>query len=135
MFGRLTSGVSDSFRKLFVEPSAVHPYAGDNDATAVPGLASGSRMINSMDDGGARRPQRRREILDQVIEGFLDPPSPHENLAKSFRQLRKVLWRSALEWGHDAPPINPQQTRLLYRYDRLFSPWLSLKHARTHTRP
>lgn len=116
MLGRVTTNVGKSLRKLFVEPSAVHPDAGEDDTTAVPGLGSGSRRINSMDDVGVRRAQRRRRILDQVIEGFLDPPSPHENLAKSFSQLRKVLWRSSLEWGRDAPTMNAQQARLLYRY-------------------
>ena len=110
----LLGGVGRSLRSLF-EPTAVHPETGV--PTSGPGVpTSGPQKMD--EDGLLRRSQLRREVLSEVIYGFLEPPSPHENLEKSFSQLRKVLWRSAVEWGREGPPISAQQSRMLYRYDR-----------------
>ena len=113
-----------SLPKMFREPSAVHPEHDTchDDETRPenrePLHHDGPRPSVNLRRSGTTvvRAQQRNELIDAIVAAFVAPSAPHADVARAFGELRKVLWRSVIEWKTRVDPISHQQARAVRGY-------------------
>ena len=115
-----------SLPKMFREPSAVHPEhddAVDDDETRPenrlpPPHHGGPRPSVNLRRSGTTvvKARQRNELIDAIVAAFVAPSAPHADVARAFGELRKVLWRSVIEWKTRVDPISHQQARAVRGY-------------------